>query len=95
MEDSPYLKKQNEQFLEYEGRCSRCGECCGAYGSDPCASLAKGKDGRYFCGAYENRLGPQKTASGRVFNCVAIRDVIKFGVSYENCTYVKNKRGKI
>lgn len=89
MEDNSYLNKQKEQLLEYEGRCGYCGECCGAYGPDPCANLIKRPDGRYQCSVYDNRLGPQKTLSGKLFNCVAIRDVIKFGVSYRNCAYTK------
>ncbi|MDP3790034.1 MAG: hypothetical protein Q8R48_06510 [Candidatus Omnitrophota bacterium] len=86
MEDS-YLRKQEEQFREYEGRCLRCGECCGVNGTDPCANLIKQSDGKYYCSVYENRLGPQKTVSGNVFNCVTIRDVVRFGVSYRSCPY--------
>jgi len=87
MEDTAYYKKLQEQEVSYEALCRRCGECCGAFGKDPCEHLVRAVDGRYACSAYADRLGPQKTVSGTIFICVTIRDVHKHGVFYNNCAY--------
>jgi len=89
MGGDPYIKRQEEQFLEYEALCKRCGVCCDASRTDPCENLIKGEDGKSFCRVYDNRLGLQKTVSGRSFVCVPIRDVQRYGVIYNNCGYNK------
>lgn len=89
MDNILYLQKQEEQLKRYEGLCVRCGECCGADGDDPCANLAKDAQDKCYCKAYENRLGPQKTISGKSFNCVPIRELLKFDLPYLRCPYVK------
>ena len=90
MDEDSYNKALGEQFLKDEDRCARCGECCGAFGSDPCANLVKEPSGRYYCKSYKNRIGEQITVSGKKFTCVAIRDVLARGVVYTNCAY-RNK----
>lgn len=88
MENDTYQQKQKEQFTQYESLCKRCGACCGAFDGDPCVNLIKDKEGRCFCKEYDSRLGPQRTASGKVFNCVMIRDNIsKYGFYYPGCGY--------
>jgi hypothetical protein len=87
MDDVKYKICQLEQFRRFEGTCKRCGECCGSQ-DDPCANLAKDiSDGKYYCKIYKNRLGPQKTRSGSIFNCIPIREIIKMGVLRQNCAY--------
>jgi len=79
-----YLKRKEE---ESEALCERCGECCGA-GGDPCIHLARDREsGKYYCRVYEDRLGPQQTVSGSVFNCVNIKDNMRFGALTPNCAY--------
>lgn len=87
MSDSAYEKKLKTLFSDQEGRCRRCGVCCGANGSDPCVQLAVDADGKYFCRVYENRLGPQKTVSGQTFTCVQIRENLRKGARYSGCSY--------
>lgn len=82
-----YQRKLEDREDGYEALCRRCGECCGASGSDPCARLSPSGDGRFVCTAYASRLGPQMTRSGVIFTCVTIRDVHKHGVYYNNCAY--------
>jgi len=89
MDNILYLQKQEEQLKRYEGLCVHCGECCGADGDDPCANLAKAAQDKCYCKAYENRLGPQKTISGKSFNCMPIRELLKFDLPYLRCPYVK------
>jgi len=91
MEDLLYLQKQKGQLAEYEGRCVRCGECCGAKSDDPCAQLAKDAGGDHYCMVYPDRLGPQKTVSGKAFNCVLIREGVRFNVPYSRCSYLRGK----
>ena len=62
--------------ISYEALCKRCGACCGKFEDDPCVQLKKDEAGSYFCATYENRLGLQKTVSGREFNCVPVRKVL-------------------
>jgi len=89
MDDLLYLQRQDKQLEEYESRCRRCGECCGSNGDDPCANLTRDKNDNYNCVAYANRLGSQRTVSGKEFNCVLIRDIVKFDLPYSKCPYVK------
>jgi len=77
------LKQRNEYF---EAICKRCGECCGAK-DDPCQNLLKQKDGTYLCKIYDKRFSPQKTVSGKPFNCVSIRDHIAEKCLPPNCAY--------
>lgn len=87
MDDLKYIKKQEEDLARHESLCRQCGECCGAYGSDPCSNLVKRPEGGYYCKNYKDRLGVQKTVSGKVFTCVTIRDVQKRDIYYSGCGY--------
>ncbi|MBF0387650.1 MAG: hypothetical protein HQL20_07320 [Candidatus Omnitrophica bacterium] len=72
---------------EWEARCHNCGACCGAF-EDPCEHLHIGREGASTCLVYEQRLGPQRTVSGQIFNCVNIRE--KSGQSWpgdHHCAY--------
>jgi len=83
-----YEAYQKKQFLRFEGICKHCGECCGSRDGDSCANLATDTaTGKCFCMNYENRLGPQKTLSGKAFNCVTIREIAKHGHLRPNCAY--------
>jgi len=87
MDEIKYNNKQAEQLQEYEALCKRCGKCCGAGTSEPCSNLAVYHDGKFYCKSYQNRLGMQRTVSGRVFTCVDIRDVLAKGIPHEGCGY--------
>ncbi len=89
MDDMIYSQKAERDFKEFEALCLRCGGCCGAYGGDPCLNLAEEGNGTYSCKVYENRVGNQKTASGKVFFCVPIRDLMPSGLPYSKCGYGK------
>lgn len=90
MQDENYNSYQEEQSRYYEDICKRCGACCGSGDGDPCADLAKDKDGRYFCKVYESRLGiAHYTVGGNKFHCIPIRDVIDNVGARPNCAYVK------
>ena len=82
-----YLKKQIEQEEQHEDKCLRCGACCGVNDGDPCANLAKDGLNKYYCKTYDDRLGRQKTVSGKDFTCVMIRDVLRFEPPYSECAY--------
>ena len=84
-----YLQKQDEQFMDYEALCLRCGHCCGAGDGDPCINLARDCQDRYYCKAYQVRLGSQKTVSGKEFTCVAIRELLKRRALHPQCPYYK------
>ena len=71
----------------FESACRRCGECCGSLDGDPCVNLGKNSDGTCYCKDYENRLGPQRTRSGKIFECVPIRQIMKEGHLRPNCSY--------
>ena len=90
MDDLHYFKKLEYQNEAYESLCKRCGECCGASSSDPCANLLKLDDGTYTCKVYETRHGLQHSVAGNMFACVNIRDVIASGADYPNCPYCRN-----
>lgn len=87
MDQEDYNLYKEEQFEFYESICRRCGACCGAEDGDPCASLVKNGDGTYFCNVYENRIGEQKTISGKTFHCIPIRDVIMNNGARPGCAY--------
>lgn len=87
MENEECTLYQEEQFERYESICARCGACCGAEDGDQCVNLAKAEDGKYFCKVYENRLGPQRTISGKSFHCIPIREVIMNTGDRSNCAY--------
>ena len=87
MDNVAYERYQKTRLDEYELLCLRCGECCGV-GSDACENLESGGGGGYRCRIYNDRLGPQKTVSGNIFNCVAIKNNIRDGFSNPGCAYV-------
>lgn len=82
-----YLIKQQEAFEEYEAKCKQCGACCGALDKDPCVHLIKEETGKFLCGVYEKRLGNQISLSGKSFNCIPIREILKKGIFYSGCAY--------
>lgn len=84
-----YLKKQESMLNEYENTCLRCGACCGLEDGDPCLNLQSTSLGKYYCKNYNNRLGAQKTVSGKTFTCVPIRDNLKYELAYQKCGYAK------
>jgi hypothetical protein len=88
--ESIYIRKQKEDELMYEALCKRCGTCCGAGSKDPCASLRKGPDGKYYCDVYDHRIGQRTTVSGNSFTCVPIRDVLTYAPPYPGCGYNNN-----
>jgi len=88
MDNERYQRYQQGKFEYFEHVCSHCGECCGSQDGDPCENLRRDSvTGRYFCSVYDTRLGPQKTVSGRFFNCVPIRDIIRQGLLRPGCAY--------
>lgn len=89
MDDVSYFKKLEYQNEAYEALCKRCGICCGATTSDPCANLIKADNNTYLCKVYENRHGPQFSVTGEMFACVNIRDVIASGADYPDCPYCR------
>lgn len=86
MEREKYYKSLEKGDSDFEAICKRCGECCGA-SDDPCVNLTKIGENHFICIAYERRLGPQKTVSGSLFNCVPIREHIAKKTVRPNCTY--------
>lgn len=89
MDELSYLEKQKKYLERYETLCKRCGICCGANGNDPCVNLAKDEKNIFYCKIYDKRFGVQKTLSGKSFACVPIRDLIKGGVSFPGCVYMR------
>lgn len=87
MANHDYERYQEDTMAAYESLCKCCGICCGAADNDPCVHLVKREDGRFHCDIYSTRFGVQKTVGGKEFTCVAIRDVINFGVQYDGCGY--------
>jgi len=93
-EEHKYYNLQNQQFLEWEALCNRCGACCGIEdGGDCCEHLIKVDDRKeYTCQIYENRFGLHKTKSGKDFNCVPLRNILdKTWPGDSKCAY-KNKK---
>ena len=85
-----YVNYQDFKKAQHESLCKRCGNCCGVKDKDPCVNLIKTKSGKYFCIDYENRLGEQKTISGKTINCVPIRKILhKTWLGRNECAYVK------
>ncbi|HRZ87098.1 MAG TPA: hypothetical protein P5287_04710 [bacterium] len=84
-----YDRMQADQEAWYESICKRCGKCCGAGEVDPCAKLVEVSPGVFGCSSYRNRLGPQRTVSGREFNCVEIREIIRTAPDHPDCAYRK------
>ncbi|MDD5255670.1 MAG: hypothetical protein PHR11_06435 [Candidatus Omnitrophica bacterium] len=82
-----YEQKLREQEERHEAACRKCGACCGAFDGDPCVNLAEQANGTFECKVYEKRLGPQVTVSGKRFNCVPIRDLLKRDYAYSQCPY--------
>jgi uncharacterized cysteine cluster protein YcgN (CxxCxxCC family) len=91
MEDFEYNNFQRMKFKEYEAFCKHCGFCCGA-DNDPCQNLIKNNSGGYDCKVYNERLGLQKTISGKWFNCILIKEVLKFSPPNPDCAYALKKR---
>lgn len=89
MEEQRFVEYQIEMEKWYESICRRCGKCCGVGDGDPCGRLVKMFDGTYQCSKYEGRLGPQVTVSGKTFNCVMIREVLKHRETIPDCAYRK------
>jgi uncharacterized cysteine cluster protein YcgN (CxxCxxCC family) len=89
MEKSRYEAYKLKKEKELESLCVRCGACCGAFDQDPCVHLKTAKDGKYFCDIYENRLGRQKTVSGKSFECVRIEENLREFDPYPSCAYGK------
>lgn len=87
MDEQRYETRQGQAEQDYEALCVNCGRCCGALEADPCAQLCRRQDGRYYCRVYPDRLGPQKTVSGKSFECVPIRALRKYGRMYPGCAY--------
>lgn len=90
LEDTLKLKEE-----EFEKRCRRCGACCGAYDGDRCIHLNAGADSRYYCDAYDRRLGLQKTVSGKSFECVSIKEILRKAYPREGCGYEKFSESSI
>ena len=83
-----YPQPNDEQLDAFELLCTRCGACCGSEDGDPCVHLQFDEElSVYYCDDYENRLGPQKTRNGLIFNCVPIIENIKRGAYHQNCSY--------
>ena len=71
-----YEEWQAIQEDRWESLCGRCGSCCGSRDGDPCEHLRGAKYGEYYCGIYGNRFGLHKTVSGKLFECVHIRQIL-------------------
>lgn len=91
MDSKNYESRLKDLEDRYEGICKRCGECCGAK-DDPCIHLKPDGGGGYCCDTYETRFGPQKTLSGKSFNCVTLRENIKNGWHNPRCAYFKTPK---
>ncbi len=88
-DNNAYIKQLRDLGSREETACHRCGECCGSVDGDPCSKLVKEPDGTYRCSVYSDRLGPQLTVSGKVFNCVTIREIKKYDALRPGCGYRK------
>ncbi|MFC1548492.1 hypothetical protein ACFL5E_00880 [Candidatus Omnitrophota bacterium] len=88
MDSEKYARYTTVKEEDFEIACKRCGKCCGSL-DDPCWNLSKTPDGEFFCEDYANRFGPQKTVSGKDFECVPIRVHIEKGSLRSDCAYLK------
>jgi len=86
VETDKYYEQLEQMDREFESICRMCGECCGS-SDDPCVNLAEKGNGIYVCVCYDNRIGEQRTVSGKKFNCVPIREHIKNKSLRPNCAY--------
>ena len=88
MKDTNKYKRYQEELEKwYESLCIQCGVCCGVHDGDPCMHLLKTVNGKYICATYATRLGPQKTVSGKTFNCVPIKEVLQHKGYLSECAY--------
>ncbi len=79
-----YFQKKEK---EWEGLCSRCGGCCGAY-DDPCQHLKKDKSDKFCCEIYTARFGMKKSVRGEKFDCVLVKEVLHIYWKNDHfCTY--------
>ena len=81
-----YLDYMQVKETEHENKCSRCGKCCGL-DNDPCSNLVSAGNGSHICKNYSGRLGSQVTASGKLFNCVEIRELVRMDALPIECSY--------
>ncbi len=88
LENADYQSCLAKYDVEYEKMCKRCGACCGTRDNDPCENLKKDHDGLFFCTQYSERLGVQKTISGKSFICVPIRNLLITRSAPHNCVYM-------
>lgn len=86
MDNLRYAEYTKSKEVNFEALCHNCGECCGSL-DDPCRNLLKKDDGTHSCRDYSNRFGPQKTVSGKDFDCVFIREHIASNTLRPNCGY--------
>ncbi|MFH1479275.1 MAG: hypothetical protein ABIG92_05840 [Candidatus Omnitrophota bacterium] len=90
MDEELYKELESRKEERYESICRRCGVCCGVLESDPCEHLEKNESNKYFCSIYKDRLGLRKTAKGKHFLCIPIRDAILNKWSdRDKCAYTK------
>jgi hypothetical protein len=75
-DEARYRLLQEKQAVDWEARCTRCGACCGVFERDPCENLEKSSDGKYSCRIYTTRFGLRKSISGRIFECVPLRQIL-------------------
>ncbi len=86
MDSEIYTKYMAAKEEDFESLCKKCGECCGV-SDDPCSRLMAADDGTHACNDYHERLGAQKTASGKTFTCVPIREHIAARSIRPMCAY--------
>ena len=87
--DKEYIDYLESKEKEWESLCVCCGGCCGAY-DDPCEHLGRGKDHKYYCQIYSQRLGEKKSRKGEVFDCVPVKQILH--LNWKNdylCQYKK------
>ncbi len=89
MDRVAYAQRQKILQEFHESQCKRCGACCGALGEDPCSRLRSDAQGKFYCSDYANRLGLQKTVSGKEFHCVLIRDLGQ-NLPFRECAYFRH-----
>ncbi len=89
-------KADYDEIFSREDLCNRCGGCCQANTPFKCSQLRQDDEGKYYYAVYEDRLGPQETASGISITCVKIQQVLEeAGLDvYPECGYVKEIKRK-